>query len=199
MPENTEESAHFRTALRQQLLSKRAARTHVEHAANAAALIAHLQTWLTHDCAPSIRDIGFCLPTQGECDLTALVTELVGLGWHVSVPVVEQRAAPMIFRHWTPSSAMTHDRHGIAIPDTAACAPPALLLIPVVGVDVRGFRLGYGGGYFDRTLADLTARGMRPLCVGVGFECARIETIHPAAHDEQLDLLVTECGLQPFD
>lgn len=93
---------------------------------------------------------------------------------------------------------MTKDRHGIAIPDTAQVAAPDILLLPVVAVDPRGYRLGYGGGYFDRTLAMLQAQGKFPVCVGIGFELARATDILVQAHDQPLQWLATENGLQAF-
>lgn len=83
--------------------------------------------------------------------------------------------------------------YGIPFPRDSATVLPDLLLVPPVGIDSQGFRLGYGGGYFDRTLA---AQHPRPVCVAVGFEISRIPSIQPQAHDIGMDALVTERGLQ---
>ena len=93
---------------------------------------------------------------------------------------------------------MVSDRHGIAIPDTAPGTAPEVLLLPVVAVDPSGFRLGYGGGYFDRTLDALAHGGMLPLCIGVGFALAQVDDIYAQPHDRRVDGLATETGLTAF-
>ena len=112
-----------------------------------------------------------------------------------ALPVVVKRAAPLAFRPWTPDTPLTPDRYGIPTPTTGDWVIPQVLLLPVNGVDAQGYRLGYGGGYFDRTLAALAPR---PLAIGVGFEQARVADIHPEAHDMPLDALVTEAGIFRF-
>lgn len=200
MPENTEDCALFRDKLRQQLRTARAALSPARHAHHSGAIVATLRDWLAGPQAPVLtaRSVGFCLPWQGECAIEPLLVALAGEGWQVSVPVALTPNQPMIFRRWWPQVPLTRDRHGIAIPDTEPCAAPALLLIPLLGVDAHGYRLGYGGGYFDRTLAELAVHGQRPVCVGVGFELARIDTLAAQAHDQPLDALVTEAGLVFF-
>ncbi len=99
----------------------------------------------------------------------------------------------MSFRTWTPSSAMTTDRYGIPIPLGGQEVLPDIVLLPLVAFDPQGFRLGYGGGYFDRTLGSLVPR---PLAIGVGFELARVADIRPQAHDIPLDAVVTEAGIE---
>lgn len=111
------------------------------------------------------------------------------------MPAVVGTDAPMTFRAWTADSAMIMDRHGIPIPADDAVLIPDVVLLPLVAFDARGFRLGYGGGYFDRTLAAIVPR---PLAVGVGFELARVDSIHPQAHDIPLDAVVTEAGVDFF-
>ena len=119
------------------------------------------------------------------------MSELILRGWRACQPVVVAPAAPMHFLAWTPDAPMTADRHGIPIPATAPCAAPDVLLLPLVAFDGEGYRIGYGGGYFDRTLAALRPR---PLTIGVGFEVGRVDSVRPQAHDIRLDLIVTEAG-----
>lgn len=90
---------------------------------------------------------------------------------------------------------MTIDRHAIPIPADGAVLVPDVVLLPLVAFDRRGFRLGYGGGYFDRTLAAIVPR---PFTVGIGFEIARVDTIQPQQHDIPLDAVVTEAGAEFF-
>jgi len=84
---------------------------------------------------------------------------------------------------------MTTDPHGIPVPRTERCVIPDVLLLPLVACDPNGYRLGYGGGYFDRTLAENVPR---PLAIGVGFELAIVPNIYPEPHDIPLDIIVTE-------
>jgi 5,10-methenyltetrahydrofolate synthetase len=184
-----------RSDLRRIQLATRAALDPQTHRERSQALCEHLWQWfLTRPPA----SFGFCAPFRGECDLWPLALQLVAAGWQGCMPVAETAAAPMVFRAWSPHAAMTQDRHGIAVPDTATVAAPAILLLPVVAVDARGYRLGYGGGYFDRTLAALKAQGETPLCIGIGFELCRVADIQPQAHDQPLHWLATENGLQTF-
>jgi 5,10-methenyltetrahydrofolate synthetase len=87
---------------------------------------------------------------------------------------------------------MNIDRHGIPVPAAGEFVTPNIVLLPLVAFDTQGFRLGYGGGYFDRTLAALVPR---PFSIGVGFELAHVADIRPQAHDLRLDAMVTETGV----
>ncbi len=137
--------------------------------------------------------VGFCWPMQGEYDARPLMRLLRGQGVRCALPVVVQRDAPLVFRHWAPGAPMKKGALGIAYPDATPQVVPQVLLIPLVGFGRAGDRLGYGGGYFDRTLAALEPQ---PLSIGVGFELARIETSFPQAHDVLLDAIVTESNLR---
>jgi 5-formyltetrahydrofolate cyclo-ligase len=94
-----------------------------------------------------------------------------------------------MFREWTPGAPMAPGIWNIPVPAEGETLSPTVLLAPLVGFDGCGYRLGYGGGYYDRTLA---AAMPRPLAIGVGFEASRLETIHPQPHDIPMDLIVTE-------
>jgi 5,10-methenyltetrahydrofolate synthetase len=89
---------------------------------------------------------------------------------------------------------MTIDPHGIPVPDTTASVQPDIVLLPLLAFDAAGYRLGYGGGYFDRTLANAMPR---PLAVGVGFDLNAVATTWPGQHDIPLDVVVTESGVHP--
>jgi 5,10-methenyltetrahydrofolate synthetase len=95
----------------------------------------------------------------------------------------------LIFRTWTPSEPLERGIGGIPVPTGGDTVVPDILLAPVVGFDSACFRLGYGGGYFDRTLAAVRCR---PRVFGVGYACLRIPTIHPQPHDVPMDVVVTE-------
>jgi len=178
----------FRDNLRKQLISRREAMPPEVRAMASSALASHLATLLSR-LAPHC--LGFCWPYRGEFDARPLAGHLVDAGGQAALPVVVGTGQAMVFREWTPESPMLEDRYGIPIPASGAHVVPDVILMPVNGFDAAGYRLGYGGGYFDRTLESLVPR---PVAVGVGFESARVETIRPQPFDERLDYLVTEAG-----
>ncbi len=187
--EHTPDHGVFRAALRREKLATRVALDPAAHAALSAALERHLSA-LLRPLAP--QTLAFCAPVRGEFDARPLASRLIGLGWHAAMPVVTAVDAPMHFHAWTPASVMGTDRYGIPIPADGAAVIPDIVLLPLLAFDAQGFRLGYGGGYFDRTLA---AMAPRPQAIGVGFELGRVADIRPQAHDVRLDAIVTEAGL----
>ncbi|MCX9157514.1 5-formyltetrahydrofolate cyclo-ligase [Niveibacterium sp. 24ML] len=137
--------------------------------------------------------LAFCWPYRGEADLTDWIA-----GWLAAapdrvaaLPVVQASQAPLAFSRWVPGDPMRPDAFGIPVPAKFQPLDPDLLLVPLNAFDDKGFRLGYGGGFFDRTLA---ARAGLVRTVGVGFELGRVESILPEAHDRPLDWIVTERG-----
>lgn len=187
--EHITDSLVFRAALRREKLAERMALDEETRAA----LSARIETRLAALLTPlSPRTLGFCAPVRGEFDTRPLASLLIERGWQLAMPIVEVTNAPMSFRVWTPSSAMDCDHHGIPFPVDGQTVVPDIVLLPLVAFDPQGFRLGYGGGYFDRTLAVLVPR---PLTIGVGFELARVADIRPQAHDIPLDAVVTEAGI----
>lgn len=147
-----------------------------------------LQQLIQQHPAPTL---GAYWPIKQEFDARPLIARL--LAEHpqlrVCLPVVTAPRQPLEFRHWHPGSPMHSDRYGIAYPATGDWLLPDLLLIPVNAFDAQGYRLGYGSGYYDRTLAAMTPR---PLCLGLGFELGRVANILPGAHDVPLDAIITE-------
>ena len=137
--------------------------------------------------------VGFCWPHRAEFDARPLLERLRESGARCALPEVRRADGTLIFRHWEPGVAMQEGPMGIPYPAGSEQVHPDLLLVPLVGFGRAGDRLGYGGGYFDRTLAACTPR---PLCVGVGFELARIETTFPQPHDIPMDAIVTEMGMR---
>lgn len=137
--------------------------------------------------------IGFTWPYRAEFDAVATVrTWLTGhpSRW-AALPVVGARGEPMRFRRWMPDTRMATDRYGIPYPAEGGSVVPALLLIPCNGFDARGYRLGYGAGHFDRTLAALQPV---PRTVGIAIEDGRIDDLQPQRHDIPMDWIVTEDG-----
>jgi 5-formyltetrahydrofolate cyclo-ligase len=106
--------------------------------------------------------------------------------------VVADKKGPLQFRKWWPGAPMKAGVYDIPFPDGTELVVPDAAIVPMNGFDEQGYRLGYGGGYFDRTLA---SHSPRPLAIGVSFELARLATIHPQPHDIPMDFVVTEAGL----
>lgn len=131
-------------------------------------------------------------PLRGEPNLMTWMMGLAGQGVQCALPVVMIRQAPMLFKPWQEGAATVPGILNIPVPTTDATVIPDILLAPVVGFDRAGYRLGYGGGYFDRTLA---AFQHRPAVIGIGFRQAEIPTIHPLPHDIGMDSIVTETGV----
>jgi 5,10-methenyltetrahydrofolate synthetase len=128
-------------------------------------------------------------PLRGEPDLRPCLTTLLERGARCALPVVVEKAHPLIFREWTPGSRLLPGVWDIPTPVDGAVITPDILIAPVVGFDPAAYRLGYGGGFFDRTLA---ARSDRPRVIGVGYETAAIDSIQPLPHDIAMNCIVTE-------
>ena len=137
--------------------------------------------------------VGFCWPFQGEFDARPFVTDLVDRGVRAALPAVVAKAQPLEFREWWPGVTMTKGVYDLPVPEGTSVLVPDVLLIPALGIGSQGDRLGYGGGYFDRTLAALRPK---PIAVGIAFELSRIATIEPQSHDVFMDFVVTEHGIE---
>jgi 5-formyltetrahydrofolate cyclo-ligase len=141
-------------------------------------------------------NIAFCWPMRGEYDVRTLAQRLRGRGAVTALPVVVAPRQPLAFREWHPGVALAAGPLGIPYPLSSAPVVPTVALIPLNGWDEAGHRLGYGGGFFDRTLACLPKP---PVAIGVGYEMARIKTIRPQAWDIPMDWVVTERGVYRRD
>ena len=137
--------------------------------------------------------LGVYWPFQAEFDPRRLIDWLVATGSAVALPAVVDKKGPLEYRAWRPGEELVDGVWGIPVPKAREIVLPQVVLAPLVGFDRRSYRLGYGGGYFDRTLAALSPR---PLAIGVGFEMARIETIYPQAFDIPMDIVVTEAEIR---
>lgn len=137
------------------------------------------------------KRLGFYWPMKGEIDLVPFVRSLLPEVAAAALPVVVEPRQPLEFWRWTADTTLAHGIWNIPQPATRDVVAPEVLLVPLVGFDEQGFRLGYGGGYYDRTLARLAPR---PLLIGVGYELGHLATICPQAHDIPLDIVITENG-----
>lgn len=182
----------LRTRMRRDCIAARLAIPALQRAAHEARIHALLGEWFASRPAASV---GFCWPIRAEVDCRPLILRLLAAGWRAAMPVVIERNAPMRFRAWGEETPMTRDPYGIPVPRSEEVPAPAVLLLPLVAYDAAGYRLGYGGGYFDRTLAHCE---VRPVTLGVGHAIGHVDSIFPAAHDIPLNMVVTETGLQHF-
>ena len=135
--------------------------------------------------------------TGDEIDLWPLLHHLHQDGRQLALPVVTAPNTPLEFRQWTPHCEMATDRYGIAFPKRGKAITPTLILVPLLAFTATGDRLGYGGGYYDRTLAKLRAEGDIFAC-GVAYAGQEAAFIPTDAHDERLDGILTEDGFRPF-
>lgn len=186
MNDDFEDSTAWRKALRREMVARRSLLSGAEHGCLSARIGEYLRSTFA---VP--ESFAFCWPIKHEPDLRELAESWRQAGARAALPVVVETDAPLRFRAWTATSRLLEDRYGIPTPVDGEWLVPALILLPLNGFDPAGYRLGYGGGYFDRTLAALAPR---PLTVGVGFEINRVDSIRPESHDQRLDWIVTEAG-----
>lgn len=143
-----------------------------------------------------LRVVAFCWPYRGEVDVRFAIRTLRDRGVEAALPEVAGKGQPLRFRRWWPGVAMVPGALGIPAPVGTDLVVPGAALVPLVGFDGGGYRLGYGGGFFDRTLAALA---VKPLAFGVGTDAARLATIHPQPHDVPMDFIVTETGMRAVE
>jgi 5-formyltetrahydrofolate cyclo-ligase len=140
--------------------------------------------------------VAFCWPMRAEYDARPLAAALRERGAVTALPVVVAPRQPLIFREWHDGVDLALGPLGIPYPAASDAVVPTVALIPMNGWDAAGYRLGYGAGFFDRTLAAAT----KPLvAIGIGYEQARLETIRPQAWDVPMDWVVTERGVYRRD
>jgi 5-formyltetrahydrofolate cyclo-ligase len=180
----------WRPAERERLLALRTGASAGKRQAWSRGIEYHLYDLLAQ--GPALT-LGVYWPFRGEFDPRPLVDRLIARGFAVALPVVIDKKGPLEYRSWRPGDPLVDGVWGIPIPERREIVAPKAVLAPLVGFDRECYRLGYGGGYFDRTLATLQPR---PLAIGVGFEFSQLETIDPQDFDIPMDLIVTEAGLR---
>ena len=135
-------------------------------------------------------------PIRDEIDCKPLLTALVDSGQPVCLPVVLGDGEPLELRLWEEGQPLYPSGFGTLAPaETAPVVEPDIVVIPLLGFDKLGTRLGYGKGYYDRTLARLSRK---PLLVGYAFSGQELDFIPRETHDMPLDILVTEAGIRKF-
>lgn len=189
-PAQARDVARWRKAERARLLAERAALTVAQRQEAAERITPQLEALIARRSGPlEALTISVWWPIKAELNLRHWLVDLVARGVKVALPVVLTPAAPLVFRRWTPECRMVQGFWKIPVPAEGPEITPDVTLAPLVGWDKQGFRLGYGGGYFDRTLAALSSR---PLAIGIGLQAAEVATIFPQPHDIAMDAIVTE-------
>ncbi|MBS0365479.1 MAG: 5-formyltetrahydrofolate cyclo-ligase [Proteobacteria bacterium] len=177
--------ALWRKSERERLIGLRMQLDPAVRTAHAAAIATQLDRLL-----PGVGDtmVSVYWPIRGEPDLRPWMRARAGRGIRIALPVATALGQPLSFREWRPDAPLTHGLWRIPHPAEGPDVTPAIVIAPLVGFDSGCYRLGYGGGFFDRTLARLQPR---PQVIGVGYACTAIRTIFPQPHDIPMDCIVT--------
>jgi 5-formyltetrahydrofolate cyclo-ligase len=147
------------------------------------------------EAKPAMVVSGFA-PLPDEFRLWPLLRSVAGQGYRLALPVMQGKGKPLIFRQWSPGDAMDSGVWGIAEPKAdKAELEPDILLVPLLAFDAAGWRLGYGGSFYDRTLKGLRAR-KSVVAVGIAFDEQRVDAVPHLDYDERLDWVLTPSG--PF-
>jgi 5-formyltetrahydrofolate cyclo-ligase len=143
------------------------------------------------------QTVGFYWPLPGEFDARDALAQWLAddARRQAALPVIAVKGHALAFRAWTPVTPMRVGLHGIPEPQETPAVLPDLLLVPCVGFDDEGYRLGYGGGYYDRTLAAWPGT-VKPVTAGIAYEACRIAALPRELHDVPLDAIVTETQLR---
>lgn len=163
------------------------------HGAEAGArAVAHLAAYLEPFAG---RVLAGYLPIRTEIDPGPVLAAWTG---PVALPVVQAPRRPLLFRAWRPGAPLVRGTFGVSVPETGQLIVPQVLIVPLLAFDGRGYRLGYGGGFYDRTLAALRGAGRPVNAVGFAYAAQRAEGLPTDATDARLDAMVTEDGVEVF-
>jgi len=182
------EKAEFRKAA---AASRR--KVHEQLAASAPLLLASVPFPVTPE--PGFSYVSSFHPFRSEIDTRPLLGRLTGDGWTTALPVIVGKDSPLIFRRWLPGEPLLRDAMGIEMPMPGAPeVEPDVLIVPLLAFDRKGYRLGYGGGYYDRTLKALRAR-KRVIAIGAAYAAQEVNAVPHESHDQRLDYVMTERGI----
>lgn len=136
--------------------------------------------------------VGFYWPYRGEYDPHPAMSTLQIRGAVLALPQVENERKLLCFRRWWKEAPMKIGAYNIPVTDNTELVMVNAIIVPMLGFDTQGYRLGYGGGYYDRTITGINPS---PLVIGVAFEILRLDNIYPRPHDVAMDFIVTEAGI----
>ena len=185
-PRTWSEIKAWRKATRESIIARRMAISAEERRRLSEPVVASLRALINPERHPVI---GLYWPIRGEIDLRDFARDYVAAGGIVGLPVVVEDAAPVEFWRWRPGVALKRGHWNIPVPPERDPLAPDLLVVPLVGFDSARYRLGYGGGFYDRTLA---AAQPRPRTIGIAFAGMQLQTIYPQPHDIPMDMILTE-------
>ena len=175
--------------LRSAMLAWRGGLDEAERRAAADGLLA---TWRRERPVEAPAIVSGFWPIKDELDVRPLLVDLINRGCQVVLPVVQGKGQPLVFRAWRPGDALEAGVFNTLQPSTKReTLDPQVLIVPLLACDREGWRLGYGGGFYDRTLAGLRA-GRRVTAIGVGFDAQLVDDVPHGAGDERLDWLLTD-------
>ena len=186
----TDDLIRAKAALRRQSFASRRAARAADDGSAAETAAEHFRALRLHTGAAVISGYR---PIRYELDPTPLILSLIAAGHRLCVPVIEGRGLPLRFREWTPEVRMVEGPFGAEVPEEGDWLEPGLLIAPLLAFDRTGRRLGYGGGFYDRTLAGLRAR-RRTLAVGFAYAGQEVDEVPTDPTDALLDAIVTEKG-----
>jgi 5-formyltetrahydrofolate cyclo-ligase len=189
-PQQARDVTRWRKVERERLIALRSALPAGERAQHTAAIAQELDGLITQ---PD-EIVSVYWPIRAEPDLRPWMRAACERGLRVALPVALALGQPLTFREWRPEAPMARGLWKIPYPAEGPEVAPTTVLAPLVGFDAACYRLGYGGGFFDRTLAALARK---PLIIGVGYPQLRIATIFPQGHDIPMDRILTGSGATP--
>ena len=176
----------WRTERRKGLLNQRLSLNATSRCELSREIVARLVGLISATAYPTL---GFYWPIRGEIDVRELARRHLAAGGQTALPVIVTKHAPVEFWQWDPGMRTERGALNIPVPRERHLLIPDVLVVPLLGFDRAHFRLGYGGGYYDRTLA---AAKPRPLAIGVASADAELHTIYPQPHDIPMDVIVTD-------
>ena len=184
-PQTARDVARWRKAERERLLAARKAISRKDRDAAARSIAERLDRGIAF--RPGLA-VSVYWPIRGEPDLREWMRSLVRREITVLLPIITEKGRPIRFFSWTPEGRMVPGFWNIPVPENGEERAPDVSIVPLVGFDADRYRLGYGGGYFDRTLASLK---QRPETFGIGYRASEVATIFPQPHDIAMDHIVT--------
>lgn len=186
---------HVKNALRREMAEKRAAISPLTAEKASFSLASQLTQYISQYFPKKDAIIAGYLPVEEEMDILPALKQLHILGYPIALPVVEVRHGPLIFHTWEPGALTEPGKIFPRIYEPIAATPPVIpqvLLVPLLAFDATGHRLGYGGGFYDRTLELLRSEGHSPFAIGIGYDCQESSPLPSVPTDEKLDAVATE-------